>query len=311
MTKHLFIASVFLIAGCLSPGNADAFQTRTRSADFPNSASKVKKTIRKLAPLHTKLGKPTEGQWLAKHKERGQSFAQYLRIRPNVLTRQRHKLYVQPIGKFSEKQQELIKLSSEYLSIYFNCTATILETKDESEIPASAQRDHPTWGDHQLLTSYVLDEILAPELPADAFATIAFTSSDLWPGEGWNFVFGYASFRERVGVWSLSRFGDPDASEEAFTKCLQRTLKVATHETGHMFSIQHCTKYECNMQGSNSLTESDNQPIYLCPECHAKIVYATGALPIERFEKLIEFCQAHQLTTPLAYYRKAKTALGK
>ena len=38
-------------------------------------------------------------------------------------------------------------------------------------------------------------------LPKDAFAFVAFTSSDLWPGEGWNFVFGQASMEGRIGVW--------------------------------------------------------------------------------------------------------------
>jgi archaemetzincin len=150
---------------------------------------------------------------------------------------------------------------------------------------------------------------LAPDLPGDAFATIAFTSSDLWPGDGWNFVFGYASFRDRVGVWSLSRFGNPDEDEEAFKKCLLRTIKVATHETGHMFSIQHCIRFQCNMQGSNSLPESDSQPLALCPECHAKILFATGANPIARYEKLIEFCQIHGLTEQLEFFKKSKAAL--
>ena len=271
----------------------------------PFSKSAINKSIKKLKSLHSELGKPEQGEWLASHKEKGQTYSQFLRIRPNVFTATRNKLYVQPIGTFSQKQQELIKLSAEYLSIYFNCGVTILETQDEAVIPDSAQRNHPTWGDHQLLTSHILDKVLAPRLPADAFATIAFTSSDLWPGEGWNFVFGYASFRDRVGVWSLYRFGDPGESEEALRKCLLRTIKVATHETGHMFSIQHCIKYSCNMQGSNSLPESDKQPIYLCPECHAKILHATGAHPVERYEKLIEFCKTHQLDQQLKFFEKS------
>ena len=40
---------------------------------------------------------------------------------------------------------------------------------------------------------------------------ISFTSTDLWPGEDWNFVFGQASFEKPVGVWSLHRLGDPAA----------------------------------------------------------------------------------------------------
>ena len=273
------------------------------------NGSQIKKTIKRLKPLSTKLGEPQTGEWLDTHRESGQTYSQYLRIRPNVLAARRNKIYVQPIGTFSEKQTEMIKLSSEYLSIYFNCPVKILDTKDESGIPASAKRVHPTWGDKQILTSHVLEKILSPDLPGDAFATIAFTSSDLWPGDGWNFVFGYASFRDRVGVWSLSRFGNPEEDEAAFKKCLLRTIKVATHETGHMFSIQHCTKYQCNMQGSNSLPESDSQPLALCPECHAKILYATGANPIVRYEKLIAFCQTHGLTEQLEFFKKSKAAI--
>jgi len=269
----------------------------------------IKKTIKKLEPLHAELPTPKPGEWLATHKERGQTFSQYLRVRPNVLTQERNRLYVQPIGTFSEKQTQLIKLSAEYLSIYFNCPVKILESRDETGIPDSAKRVHPSWGDRQLLTSHVLEKILAPELPSDAFATIAFTSSDLWPGEGWNFVFGYASFRDRVGVWSLYRFGDPDTDDEAFKKCLLRTIKVATHETGHMFSIHHCIEFRCNMQGSNSLPESDLQPLSLCPECHAKILHATGADPVQRYQRLMTFCETHGLKDQFEFFKKSKAVL--
>lgn len=280
-----------------------------QGTDKPLRRSQIKKTISKLKPLHQGLEKPQPGEWLHSHKENGQTFAQYIRSQPNVLGPRRTTLYVQPIGDFNQTQQKLVTTSAQFLGLYFNCPVKILETKSEDVIPDHAQRTHPTWDVHQLLTGYILDDILAPEIPRDAFATIAFTTSDLWPGEDWNFVFGYAAFRDRVGVWSLARFGDPDESDDAWKKCLSRTLKVATHETGHMFSIRHCIKYRCNMQGSNSLQESDTQPLFLCPECHAKILFATGADPIVRYQKLIEFCETHELTEELDYFKKAKLAL--
>ncbi|MEM7317177.1 MAG: archaemetzincin, partial [Planctomycetota bacterium] len=260
------------------------------------TTSKIQIAIERLEPLHSQLGEPKPGEWLASHDEKGQTYRQYRLTRPNVLTKKRHHLYVQPIGEFSELQQEMIKLSSEFLGIYYNCPVVIQPTMSEDVIPDNAKRKHPSWGDHQLLTSHILEKVLAPKLPEDAFATIAFTSSDLWPGEGWNFVFGYASFRDRVGVWSLYRHGNPEESKQSFKKCLQRTIKVATHETGHMFSMPHCIAYECNMQGSNSLPESDSQPMYLCPECHAKLLYATRANPVTRYRKLIKFCETHKLS---------------
>ena len=36
-----------------------------------------------------------------------------------------------------------------------------------------------------------------------------------------------------------------------------RSLKVLSHEAGHMFSLHHCTRFECLMNGSNSLDEMD------------------------------------------------------
>ena len=301
------VLALILALASTAPCNACQSESENKSR---LTISKVKRTIVKLRELHTKPDKPKDGEWLKTHKEKGQTFSQYRKSDPNVLSRRRRKLYVQPIGDFTKTDNELISTSADFLSIYFQCEVVINKTLAESVIPASAQRKHPSWGVHQLLTSHILEEILAPKLPADAFATIAFTKSDLWPGDGWNFVFGYASFRERVGVWSLARFGDPEKDDETRKQCLLRTIKVATHETGHMFSIAHCIKYRCNMQGSNSLEESDSQPLFLCPECHAKIVYASGCLPTERFKKLIEFCEQHELEEQKEYFERALALLG-
>ena len=51
---------------------------------------------------------------------------------------------------------------------------------------------------------------------------LAITAFDLWPGPGWNFVFGQASLTERVGVWSMARNGDPD------------------DESGHAHAVRAC-----------------------------------------------------------------------
>ena len=94
-----------------------------------------------------------------------------------------------------------------------------------------------------MLTTYILHDVLPPRLSQDAAVLIALTAADLWPGEGWNYVFGQASLSDRVGVWSLHRFGDAEESDDAFRQCLRRTLKTASHETGHMFSMRtaRCT----------------------------------------------------------------------
>jgi predicted Zn-dependent protease len=85
------------------------------------------------------------------------------------------------------------------------------------------------------------------------------TASDLWPGKGWDFVFGQANLRKRVGVWSIYRNGDPAAGEAAYRLCLRRTLATATHETGHILTMKHCTAYACLMNGSNHQAERDSR----------------------------------------------------
>ena len=279
---------------------------QTNERNFrPLSKAKLKRNIRLLAPLDQELPKPSPGEWLDQHDEQGQSFAQYAKIRPNVLTRQRNVLYIQPIGDLSDTEQRLVRMTAAYLKAYFVCEVKTLDSIDADTIPENARRKHPQWGDSQLLTTHILEKILAPDLPADAFATIAFTNQDLWPGDGWNFVFGFAMYRDRVGVWSLYRNGDPDTSDAAFKKCLWRTVKLATHETGHMFSMRHCTHAACNMQGSNSLEESDQQPLRLCSQCHAKTVYATGCDPIKRLKALKSLCKEYGFENEVKQYQAA------
>ena len=301
MKFKVFSLVVFLVlAGVASWVAVNQFWTPARSfsSEEQMDAREVAQAIRS---LHRDMGPVRTGDWLASHKEAGQTFKQYLQCNPNVLEEKRNKLYIQPIGEFNENQLRIVNLTSEFMALYFDCEVKILETKSTNHFPAKAKRLHSA-GMRQLLTTYILYDVLQPSLPDDAFAMIAFTSDDLYPQESWNFVFGQASLRGRVGVWSIYRNGDP---ETEFTTCLDRTLKTATHETGHMFSIQHCIAYRCNMNGSNNRSESDRHPLFLCPECLPKILVATKSNPHQRFEKLASFCEKNKLEEAAIYYRNA------
>ena len=265
----------------------------------------------RLIRLHEKLPPPAPSDWLANHQESGQTFREYVRNQPVKADRKRRIIYVQPLGPFTPTQRKIVDLTAEYLQIYFDLPVKIQKDLPLDLIPASARRKHPRWGMDQILSTYVLDKVLYPRLPDDAVASIAFTASDLWPGEGWNFVFGQASLSNRVGVWSIYRKGDPDLSDDAFRLCLVRTLKTATHETGHMFSMQHCIFYECNMCGSNHLEESDRHPLWLCPQCLAKLCFATKADPRKRYQRLAAFCKDHGLKQEQEFYQRSLKAIGE
>jgi archaemetzincin len=267
------------------------------------------KAIEVLRPLHKKLGPTRPGDWLVSHPEPGQTFEQYLKCDPVVPKGARRILYIQPLGDFTDKQRKVLDLTADFMGRYFSMQVKVNKDLPMSVIPAEAQRNHPAWGMKQILTRYVLDKVLKPRLADDAFACIALTATDLWPGEGWNFVFGEASLRERVGVWSMYRFGDPDKDDASFRLCLLRTLKTAVHETGHMMSMEHCTAYECGMCGSNNLGEADRRPLASCPECMAKVCWATGADPAERYRRLAEFCEKQGLKDEAEFYTKSLKAL--
>jgi archaemetzincin len=240
-----------------------------------------------LKPLHEPKRPPQPGDWLAEHREHGQSLKAYksnFHISPKPGQRT---LYFQPIG-LPVKRLEPIPLSA---------------------IPAEARRKNPDTGQTQILTGYVLYQVLAPKRPADAVVSVAFTAEDLWPGKGWNFVFGEASILDRVGVWSLARHGDPSGSDEAFRRSLRRTIGTAAHEIGHMFSLPHCIAYECLMNGSNSLEESDAQPLEPCPACLNKLCWNVGCDPKERYQRLLEFVTRERLTEDLPALQRALRVL--
>lgn len=268
---------------------------------------KIDAAMKKVKPLHRKMGKPRSGDWLLSHKEPGQTFNQYLVCRPVMPRGRRNVIYIQPLVDFGEKQRRIVNLTADFMKRYFNVPVKVRKDLSLKIIPAEARRTHPAWGVRQILAGHVLDDVLKPRLPKDAAAYIAFTTSDLWPGKGWNFVFGMASLRERVGVWSIYRNGDPARD---FKLCLLRTIKTATHETGHMFSMQHCIAYECNMCGSNNRSESDRRPVFACPECMAKICWACRADPVERYRKLAAFFRKNGLKKQEKFCHKSIEALG-
>lgn len=274
------------------------------------TGQELRDAIEKLRALHKELGEPRPGDWLAVRYEPGQTFEEYLACNPATSRGKRNKIYIQPLGEFSDSQRKIVTLTADFMCRYFNVPVEIEEDLPLSVIPGNARRVHPSWGGRQILTTYVLYDVLRPRLPEDAAAYIAFTTSDLWAGEDWNFVFGEASLFERVGVWSIHRFGDPDKGKRQFKETLLRTMKLSTHETGHMFSMLHCIVCECNMCGNNNLEERDRQPVWLCPECMAKVCWATGTDPLTRYRKLARFCKEHGLTRERAFFDKSIKALS-
>lgn len=303
---------VMVTASCGRSAEREVAPTTGKAEGSPVTASDdLNAMIERLRPLHRPLAPPRPGDWLTEHDEPGQTFAQYRASAPETARGKRRVIYIQPIGELTADQRRVVDATADFMGRYFGLEVTTLPGVPVGDgWPTSARRARPTWGDAQLLTTHILERVLEPALPDDAAALLGLTAWDLWPGPGWNFVFGQASLRERVGVWSIYRNGDPAGDELERRLCLLRTIKTATHETGHMLSMHHCTAYECNMCGSNHREEADRRPLALCPECLAKLVLATDVDPVTRFESLAEFSRAHGLTDEAAFYERSRAALA-
>lgn len=251
------------------------------------------------------MGIPGREDWLWDNKEGGQTFDEYIDSNPTLPTDERKVIYVQPLGKFKADQTKVIKITSEYIEAFYGLMVKALPTRPlttKLNEPDQRMIDYPKH--RQLRTGYIMETMLQPALPKDAAALIAFTDEDLYPDSSMYFVFGQASLENRVGVWSLFRLDD-QATYDTF---LRRTMKIAAHETGHMFSMRHCTKYECVMSGTNHRGETDRRPVDACPECMAKICWMMKQKPAERYKRLAAFARLNKLENEAREFEsKAKT----
>jgi len=269
------------------------------------SPEEMTSSYEKLLPLHRVKTPPGPYDWMAVNSEPGQTFAEYVASQPKVPDATRKYIYIALLGDFDEKSQKIVEETARFVEVYFGLPVKRAPAIALAAIPASARRVHPQTGDKQILTSTIIVDVLKPAVPKDAFCLIAFTASDLWPGAGWNFVFGQASLDDRVGVWSISRNGDPNAGPQAYQLCLLRTLKTGTHEIAHMFSLPHCVFYECNLNGSNHRVESDRRPLWLCPVCLRKLQWAVKFDVGERYQSLAEISASLGLANEAAFYRNS------
>ncbi|UCF90414.1 MAG: hypothetical protein JSW39_19240 [Desulfobacterales bacterium] len=234
---------------------------------------------------------PRSGDWLAEHHEKGQSFDEYVQLAADRPDNIRNIIYLQPLGQFRPDCRPSVELLREYAAAYFLMN---VRTRPARQINGTklTTRVNPHTQKRQILTADIL-QLLKRALPENAFCILGVTIEDLYPDPRWNFVFGQASLRDRVGVFSLARY-DPAFYGESrghldHELLMRRSLKVLAHETAHMFSLAHCIYFKCAMNGSNHLPESDSRPLSLCPVCLHKLQHSIGFDVAARYRRLLHF----------------------
>jgi archaemetzincin len=234
------------------------------------------------------IPKPSPQDWLAVHPESGQTFDEFKTSRPNQPTESRRVIYLQPLGEFAPDRSPSIEKLRVFAAAFFGLEVKLLPALSLNRSKFTV-RQNPHTGNLQILTADVLN-FLKAHVPSGAFCVLAITMEDLYPEPSWNFVFGQASLRERAGVYSFARYDPAFYSEPRTpgyeTVLLRRSCKVLAHETSHMFGLAHCIYFNCLMNGSNHLAESDRRPLHLCPVCLRKLQWSIGFDVLERYKAL-------------------------
>jgi archaemetzincin len=234
---------------------------------------------------------PESGDWLDVHVEPGQTFEEFRASHPNIPDAKRRFICLLPMGKFDDSASPELQRLRRFAEIYFQAEVKVLPGYDLATMDFRP-RVNPQTKQVQILTLSVL-KFLETRLPEDAFCLLGVTMRDLYPHDSWNYVFGQASLSNRVGIYSFARF-DPDFFDEERPRdfrrqLLRRSCAVLAHETGHMFGLRHCIYFDCVMNGSNSLAESDKRSLHLCPVCLRKLYDSIRFDPARRYRELARF----------------------
>ncbi len=286
------LIALFTFSTCLAmdfkpPETAEVMRAIGKTDTLPVTLQRAFTPGTDFAPVPV----PRSGDWLAVHREAGETFADFVSAQPDKPDRLRNKIYIQPLGQFSEDRSPSLEMLKAYGAACF-----AMDVRIPPAVPISSSkitvRTNPFSGNRQLLTKDVL-MLLQQKLPADAFCLVAITMEDLYPQPSWNFVFGQASPRQRVGVFSFARYDPAFYGEERGENyqiiLLRRSCKVLVHELAHMFSLPHCIFFSCVMNGSNHLQESDARPLSLCPVCLRKLQFSIGFDVAGRYRGLLLF----------------------
>lgn len=266
---------------------------------------------------YVKLAEPIEGEWLYKnYQEQGQTVEQYIQNSYNYVSDSKKKIYIMPILDHSIKSDININKIIEYISVFFQLETVLLDKIDINYLKHKYKNSKINLSklikDNQYDTNTIM-QILQYELPTDAFCLLGITNVDLY-SKGCNFVFGEAAYYSRIGVTSYCRFDStfyekylseddlPEDEKDEFNKIfdndilINRIFKLVTHEILHMFSMEHCIWYNCNLCGISGIIELDKYTHQLCPICINKLYIANKFDVNKRTIELNNFYQQNNIS---------------
>ena len=255
-------------------------------SNLPENSS-LKKILMTSEIYHKPLPPPEKDEWLYSHKENGQTYSQFLSY--NLIRPSKNKIiYINPLQEMSQTFLDNCVLYCQ--SFFYPLKIKLIKITNLKSLNIESRINGYT--NKIQYNASQINSKMAKFVPNDAHCVLSILLDDLYPKPDWNFVFGLANIKQRVGVFSFARF-DPNffginRPDNFDSYLLYRSCNTLTHEICHAFGILHCIYYNCLMNGSNSLKESLKRPLIECPVCLRKLHEVIGFDCKERYNKIKE-----------------------
>lgn len=248
---------------------------------------------------------PQSVDWLAMNFEPSQTYDEWLSYRSKLAKPPHNVIDLLPLGDWNDHALGTKDLKT-FMEAFFGLKVRVRQPTALQSLPVKRRK---RGGQEQLQANEVNDWIQTQARP-DTFCALGITMAGLYiEFSEVHFVLGQASPLEHVGVFSLTgqepgfvgagrRLGSGKKTQ------LRRSLTTLAHETGHMFGVGHCSFYDCLMNGTTSLDESDRRTAILCPICLRKLHASAGFGLERRYEQLAEIYQTHALKAEANWVRR-------
>ncbi|NJE30828.1 archemetzincin [Thermococcus sp. 18S1] len=175
-------------------------------------------------------------------------------------------ILVVPIGDVDTRTVEAV---SRFVGSYYSRLG--LPARVSDPIPAEWFSDAYNPSRNQFIGRVFLETLGGIKAKTGARAVLGITSLDLYE-KGLNFIFGLAHPGMGAAIISTFRLRPEFYGEETTGNLLiERAVKEAMHELGHIFGLGHCPNRWCVMHFSNSILDTDVKGPYYCTSCELKL----------------------------------------
>jgi len=262
----------------------------------------------------------TAGGWNADARGWVASFRTYAREQALRPTRDRHTIYLMPLGPLDEKVRKRIGLVRDFLEAYLTLPVRMLPAAPLDGRPSRPARVAGRTV-RQYEAEHLIDHLLKPQRSADALAVMGLASQDLYVEQvDWASVAHLARTGQGLAVCSLARtfpeFFKRRATAENVYQDRRLAFGMAADAACRMIGLTPCRKYYCLM--NQARRSSTTEPLHLCPDCLRKLRWTLGFDPVERYESLRGFykraglpVEATWVQRRLVECRKAKQAAAE